>query len=84
MALPPRRPRQRRALLHAEPMLLIDDRKGQAAELHALAEQRVRADRQVDLPASERCRHLGRSALLQQLQDWQPTAAAKWAGQRQP
>ena len=23
-------------------------------------------------------------ALLQQLQDWQPTAAAKWAGQRQP
>ena len=46
---------------------------------HLVSEGFVRSEHRAMLQSSNSA-----EALLQQLQDWQPTAAAKWAGQRQP
>ncbi len=35
--------------MHAEPVLLVHDHEGEAAELDAFLEQRVRADRHLDV-----------------------------------
>lgn len=46
---------------------------------HLVSEGFVRSEHRAMLQSSSNA-----EALLQQLRDWQPTAAAKWAGQRQP
>ena len=53
----PLRP-QRRALQHAEPMLLVDDHQPELAEADRLLDQRMRADDQVQRPAGELRLHL--------------------------
>ncbi len=50
---------ERRALLDAEAVLLVDDRDGEVAELEALLDQRVRADDDVRLPAHLRLDRAG-------------------------
>ena len=41
--------RERQALMHAEAMLLVDDREREVAEFNLLLEQRVGADQKIDL-----------------------------------
>ena len=45
--------RQREPLMHAEAVLLVDDREREIVERDVLLEQRVGADQQVDLAARE-------------------------------
>ena len=45
---------QREALMHAEAMLLVDDREPELAEIDLLLKQRVRADRDLRLRRSRR------------------------------
>ena len=45
---------QRDPLVHAEPVLLVDDGEGEVGEPHALLDQRVGADHQVDGPVGDR------------------------------
>ena len=56
---------QREALMHAEAMLLVDDRKREIAERDVVLEQRMRADDDVDLARGERGQdRVARAALL--------------------
>ena len=54
-SLPPRAPlsRKRKALVHAEAMLLVDDHQAQLCELHRFLEQRVRAHHELDVAARD-------------------------------
>ena len=45
---------ERQALVHAEAMLLVDHREAEIGEIDALLEQRMRADRDVDLARRQR------------------------------
>ena len=49
---------QRVALEHAEAVLLVDHHEAQPLEAHALLDERVRAHREVDVPARHRLAHL--------------------------
>ena len=44
---------QQVALLDAEAVLLVDHRDAEVGELHALVDQRVRADDEVDRPVAQ-------------------------------
>jgi hypothetical protein len=55
---------QREALMHAEPVLLVNDDQSQGRETHVLLKQRMGTDgdgyvtglqRRIDLPARSRC-----------------------------
>ena len=50
---------QRQPLMHAEAVLLVDDRKCQIAKGDVVLEQRVGADHQIDIAGGERRQHLG-------------------------
>ena len=50
---------QRSALLHAEPVLLVDDHGAQRREVHPLRQQGVGADHDVDLPRRQALQHTG-------------------------
>ena len=52
---------EREALVHAEAMLLVDDREREIAERHLVLEQRVGADQQIDL-AERQARRASRCA----------------------